>query len=163
LGTWWEQKDIDGLLMGTRGIWWELFGSLMGAKRIWWKLFWEQKDFDWLLMGTRGIWWELFGNLMRTKGFWWEIKPPPLQKDFKNPFAFWGHVCATQLAHPFKKNKNHPWRQGGATQLALLTCFILMCSHFLLGTSYQDRRCPCMEFVFNKLQRGQGEIIRWSS
>jgi hypothetical protein len=30
LGIWWEQKDIDGNLMGTKGIWWELFVN-------WWK------------------------------------------------------------------------------------------------------------------------------
>jgi hypothetical protein len=28
-GTWWEQKDVDGLLMRTRGICWELFVNLM--------------------------------------------------------------------------------------------------------------------------------------
>ncbi len=30
LGTWWEQKYFDGILMGTRGIWWERSGNLMG-------------------------------------------------------------------------------------------------------------------------------------
>jgi len=31
--------------------------------------------------------------------------PTPSKRFLK---SLWGHVCATQLAHPFKKNKNHP-------------------------------------------------------
>ncbi len=54
LGTWWEQKDIDRLLIGIRGSWW------------------EQKEFDWTLMGTRGIWWELYENKRILMGYWWE-------------------------------------------------------------------------------------------
>jgi hypothetical protein len=76
LGTWWEQKDFDGLLMKTRGIWWELFGT-----------WWEQKDFDKLLKGTV---WELDRK----------SSPYPF-KTIRN--APWGHVCTTQLPHPFKK------------------------------------------------------------
>jgi hypothetical protein len=82
--------------------------------------------------------------------------PAPFKKIRNIP---WGYVCATQLAHPLK-NKKHPWGHVGATKLALLTCFILMC--FFYG-QYSDRCFLCMELVFNKLPRGQGEKIRWSS
>ncbi len=143
LGTWWEQKDIDVLLMGTREVWWELFGNLMGTKRIclkldgnkrnlietwweqrilmsyWWEClgtWWEQKNFDEILVGTRGIRWVLFGNLMGNH--------PPLQIDNKHPL---GGCLHHPIGSPLQKNRKHPWGHVGATQLALLTCFILMC------------------------------------
>ncbi len=58
----------------------------------------------------------------------------PLQKHNKHPLG----AC---LRHPIgsplqKKKKKHPWGHVGAIQLALLTCFILMCFFFrekLLG------------------------------
>jgi hypothetical protein len=46
-------------------------------------------------MGTRGIPWELDGK----------SSTHPFKKIIN---ISWGHVCATQLAHPFKKKKKHP-------------------------------------------------------
>jgi hypothetical protein len=49
------------------------------------------------------------------------------------------------------KNKKHPWGRVDATQLVLLTCFILMCfiKDKLLGHMF-----PFVEFFFNKLNKG---------
>jgi hypothetical protein len=65
LGTWWEQKDLDGLLVGTRRIWWELFGNVMRTKGSWWVIGGNKKN----LMGTV---WELNENKRILMGYWWE-------------------------------------------------------------------------------------------
>ncbi len=65
LGTCKNKKIIDGLLVGTRWIWWQLPGNLIGTERIWW-------EFSEYLMWTKGIWWELDGNKRNLFGTWWE-------------------------------------------------------------------------------------------
>jgi len=67
LGTWWEQNEFDGNLIGTRGIWWELFGNSMGTK-VFWLEFFEN------LMRTKGYWWVIDGNKRNLMGTWWEQK-----------------------------------------------------------------------------------------
>jgi hypothetical protein len=49
---------------------------------------------------------------------------PPLQKDNKHPL---GACLCHPIGSPLQKNMKHPWGHVGAAQLALLTCFILMC------------------------------------
>jgi hypothetical protein len=134
---------LSSIVMGTKGMWWELDGNKKNLMRIVWELdnnkrilmgywwenrklietWWEQKKFDGLLMGTRGIWWELFGfffmSINDTKGFWWEqeefdgnylgtwweIKHPPFQKDNKHPLR----ACLRNpIGSPVRKNKKHP-------------------------------------------------------
>jgi len=102
-------KEFDGLLMRTRGIWWELFGNLMR---------------------TKGFWLDIDENKRNWIGTVWELDGKSSIHLFKNIINMpWGHVCTTQLAHTPSKNKNkkHPWGHVGAIQLALLTRFILMC------------------------------------
>jgi hypothetical protein len=79
--------------------------------------------------------WELDGNRRNLTRTLWELdrksSPHPFKKIRNIP---WEHVYAMQLAHPFKKKRKEkkqnktPTSLGhvvGATQLALLTCFIL--------------------------------------
>jgi hypothetical protein len=66
-------------------------------------------------MRTKEFGWDIDGNKRNLMGTVWELdgksSPNPFKKIRNIP---WGHVCATQLAHPFQKK-------------ALLTCFILTC------------------------------------
>jgi hypothetical protein len=60
-------------------------------------------------------------------GTFWELdrKPSPylpLQKDKKLPLGAWLHH---PIGSPLQKLRNIPWWYDGATQLALLTCFIV--------------------------------------
>jgi hypothetical protein len=87
-GTWWEQKDIDGLLMGTRGIWWEFFGNMMRTKGFWW----EQEE----LVGT-------------CLGTWWEINSQPLQKDKKHLAFFFLLAKFCQKVKFSSKNLKLKW------------------------------------------------------
>jgi hypothetical protein len=77
----WEQNDFDGLLMGTRGIWWELSENLMRTKGVWSVIDGNKKEFDENSIGTRGT--------------WWEFKTPPQIKTIRNIHL--GHVGTTQL------------------------------------------------------------------
>jgi hypothetical protein len=128
LRTWWEQKDFDGLLMGTRGIWLEPFENLMRTKGFWWeqeesdrnclRTWWEQKDVDGLLMGTRGIWWEQ----------WIGIEP----------------------AHPLKKTKKHPM---GACWCHSIGSPRMLYPNVLFRDKLLGQVLPMYEIVFNKLPR----------
>jgi hypothetical protein len=84
MGTWWEQKDFDELLMGTRGTWWELFANLVR---------------------TKGFWWDIDGNKRNLMGTWWEIKSPSLQKDKKHPL---GACLHHPIGSPLQKLRNIP-------------------------------------------------------
>jgi len=95
-----------------------------------------------------GTIWELIGK----------SSPHPFKMIKKHPL---GTCLRLPIGSPCEKNKKHTGGHVGATQLALLTGLILKC--FFVRTSYYDRCFPCMEFAFNKLRRGQGEKIRWSS
>jgi hypothetical protein len=104
LGTWWEQKNIDGNNWNLMGIFWELDEN----KRILMSYWREQEEFDGNLMGTKGFWWVIVGNERNLIGIFletvWELdgksNPHPFKKIRNSP---WGHVWATQLAHPFEK------------------------------------------------------------
>jgi hypothetical protein len=162
LRIWWRQKDFDGLLTGTRGIWLELFENLMRTKGFWWVIDRNKRN----LIGTI---WELDENKRILMGYWWEQKESDRshlrtwweQKDFdrllKGTRGIWWELFENLMrtmdmnwtCPPLKKKRNIPWGHVDATQLALLACFILM---FILGTSYWDRCCPSMKLSLTNCQ-----------
>ncbi len=113
--SWWEQKEFEENLMGTKGIWWELDENKRILMGYWWEqrnlmrtvweldentrilmgywwdkrnlmgTVWEHYDFDGLLMGPKEIWWELHGN----NGNLMKTQAPTLLNFFKN--VPWGH------------------------------------------------------------------------
>ncbi len=91
-----------------------------------------------------GTIWELDESKRILMNYWWE------QEEFDGNFlGTWQEFNPS----PLQKIRNIPWRHG-ATQLALLTSFIL---RFFLGTSYWDRSFPWKEIFKNKLRRAERE------